>query len=129
IPNFCEIFGVRGDKKANANSGTVVIVPSKALETATSSRMKGMSDPIAVKGARKLAPTNIIPSIMSIVAQLEFFCLLGVSMISGSPTSCLSHIPLMKFLFESFDVFIYVIKCSIYIFFFDCFNQFIMYLI
>src|SRR5699024_5118757 len=55
-------FGEKGDTKANANKGNVVIIPTAALLTPKLSRIAGTKAPTDVSGARKVEANNKIPS-------------------------------------------------------------------
>src|SRR5690625_2840851 len=61
IPNLLAIFGAKGDNKAKASNGNVVIAPATVLLIPRSSRIDEISAPTDVSGARKLEPTKIIP--------------------------------------------------------------------
>ena len=61
IPIRLAIFGANGERQAKANKGKVVIVPASVLLIPRSSRINEINQPTEVSGARKFAPTKMIP--------------------------------------------------------------------
>src|SRR5690606_7412174 len=59
IPKRLASFGAKGERKAKASKGSVVILPATAWLKSKSSRINEIREPTDVKGALKFAPTNI----------------------------------------------------------------------
>src|SRR5699024_12595764 len=59
MPIRLAIFGAKGEIKANASRGNVVMEPARALLIPRSSRIMGINEPTEVKGPLKLVLTKI----------------------------------------------------------------------
>ncbi|MNI69064.1 hypothetical protein D3C73_1247910 [compost metagenome] len=62
VPNRRASCGAKGDNRANASSGNVVIAPASVLDNPKSSRIMPSKGPTDVKGARRAAATKIMPT-------------------------------------------------------------------
>src|SRR3954453_21704405 len=64
-PNFCPNLGAKGEQKAKASKGSVVIIPANVFEICKFSRIRSTKGPTEIKGARKLTAIKIILKIMT----------------------------------------------------------------
>jgi hypothetical protein len=65
--------GAKGENKANANNGRVVIIPANVFEMCKLSRIRLTKGPTDVNGALKLAEIKMIP-IISMVDVIFIDC-------------------------------------------------------
>ena len=74
MPRRLAILGAKGDRRANAIRGKVVILPARALLIPKSSLINDTKAPAEVKGARKFDATRITPITKKTIKFLLFCC-------------------------------------------------------